>query len=246
MTVMGRHHVDAAVLSLAAVLVTGAVATAQSLGSVNSSAVTRPAPATTPTPVAATEMKTNRRAQAAARAAEYAEMIDAVAATNGVSPDLVRAVILGQSAYDPRAVSPRGARGLMPLMPATAKVLGVADVLDPRQNIPAGVRHLRAMLDRFDNDVPLALTAYSAGEVTATKYGANVPDPAVRGYVIRVLKAYEGLRAERRLLELASAGKVNPVQPVVPRGQRSELWRYTEDERTVVYTNIERPGSSAP
>src|SRR5213080_4777589 len=78
----------------------------------------------------------------------------------GVSPDLIVAIIEAESSFNPRAVSRRGARGLMQLMPGTAATLGVGDPFDPRENIEAGVRHLRALMDQFDNNLPLVLAAY--------------------------------------------------------------------------------------
>ncbi|MGH7313017.1 MAG: lytic transglycosylase domain-containing protein, partial [Candidatus Rokuibacteriota bacterium] len=90
-------------------------------------------------------------------------VVGEVAARYRVPKNLVMAVIAVESQFDPLAVSSRGARGLMQLMPATAQILGVNDPFDPRENIEAGVRHLRALMDRFDNNVPLALAAYNAG-----------------------------------------------------------------------------------
>lgn len=184
------------------------------------------------------------RARAAARAADYAGMIESAALRNAVPADLVRAVISSQSGYNARAETPRGARGLMPLLPETASTLGVGDAFDPEQNIEAGTRHLRAMLDQFAGDVPRALTAFSAGAIAAAQYGIDVPDAEVRNSVARVLRAY------RHALRQAGGNAVAARRPesgaaVRERGVRSELWRYTQDERTVVYTNVERRTSGA-
>jgi soluble lytic murein transglycosylase-like protein len=111
-----------------------------------------------------------------------------VAARYGVPADLVAAVIEAESDNNPRAVSRRGARGLMQLMPKTARTLGVADPFDPRANIDAGVRHLRALMDRFDNNLPLVLAAYNAGEVAVIKYRGVPPYRETRAYVKRILK----------------------------------------------------------
>src|SRR3989442_839121 len=86
-----------------------------------------------------------------------------VANRYGVSADLIVAIIEAESSFNPRAVSRRGARGLMQLMPETAASLGVGDPFDPRENIEGGVRHLRALMDQFDNNLPLVLAAYNAG-----------------------------------------------------------------------------------
>jgi soluble lytic murein transglycosylase-like protein len=114
--------------------------------------------------------------------------IKEVAARHGVRADLVAAVIEAESDFNPRAVSRRGARGLMQLMPKTAKRLGVADPFDPKENIEAGVKHLRAMMDRFDNNIPLALAAYNAGEVAVIKYRGVPPYRETRAYVKRIMK----------------------------------------------------------
>jgi soluble lytic murein transglycosylase-like protein len=116
------------------------------------------------------------------------EHIKEVAARHGLRADLVAAVIEAESSNNPRAVSRRGARGLMQLMPKTAKSLGVRDPFDPKANIEGGVKHLRAMMDRFDNNIPLALAAYNAGEVAVIKYRGIPPYRETRAYVKRIMK----------------------------------------------------------
>jgi soluble lytic murein transglycosylase-like protein len=114
--------------------------------------------------------------------------IKQVAARYDVPADLVAAVIDAESANNPRAVSRRGARGLMQLMPKTAKRLGVDDPFDPRANIEAGVKHLRAMIDIFGNNLPLVLAAYNAGEVAVIKHRGVPPYRETRAYVKRITK----------------------------------------------------------
>lgn len=104
-----------------------------------------------------------------------------------LSPDLIRAVVKVESNYQPRAVSPAGAQGLMQLMPATARELGVADPFDIEQNIDGGTRYLRRMLDQFGGDLKLALSAYNAGPGTVVRYDGDVPYAETRTYVARVL-----------------------------------------------------------
>ena len=106
----------------------------------------------------------------------------------GVPEELIAAVIDAESRFNPRAVSRRGAQGLMQLMPKTAARLGVADPFSPRENIHGGARHLRSLMDRFDNNVPLALAAYNAGHVAVLHYGGIPPYPQTRAYVNRVLR----------------------------------------------------------
>lgn len=114
--------------------------------------------------------------------------IKKVAAKYNMSSDLVAAVIEAESEFNPRAVSRRGARGLMQLMPKTAKTLGVDDPFDPRENIEAGVRHLRALMDRFGDNLPLVLAAYNAGEVAVIKHRGVPPYRETRAYVKRIMK----------------------------------------------------------
>jgi soluble lytic murein transglycosylase-like protein len=127
------------------------------------------------------------------------EHIKEVAARYGVRADLVAAVIEAESEFNPRAVSRRGARGLMQLMPKTAATLGVDDPFDPKANIEAGVKHLRAMMDRFDNNIPLALAAYNAGEVAVIKHRGVPPYRETRAYVKRILKRLDRSTAGLRL-----------------------------------------------
>lgn len=112
----------------------------------------------------------------------YAAAIDAAARTYGVSPDLLDAVARSESGYDPKIVSPAGAIGVMQLMPATARSLGV-DPWDPAQNIMGGAAYLRAQLDRFDGAIDLALAAYNAGGGRVAHYRGVPPFRETQAYV---------------------------------------------------------------
>jgi len=101
--------------------------------------------------------------------------INRVAERHGLDPDLIHAVILAESAYREKALSPKGAMGLMQLMPATAERLGVDDPWDPLQNIEGGAKYLRFLLDRYQGDVELAVAAYNAGEGAVDRYGRAIP-----------------------------------------------------------------------
>jgi soluble lytic murein transglycosylase-like protein len=117
----------------------------------------------------------------------YDALIEDHAERQALRPELVRAVIQVESGYDARATSPVGAMGLMQLMPATARDLGVRDPYDPADNIRGGTRYLRQLLDKYDGDETLALAAYNAGPGAVEKYGKRVPPyRETREYVRKV------------------------------------------------------------
>jgi soluble lytic murein transglycosylase-like protein len=109
------------------------------------------------------------------RKAGYEPLIQEHARRHSLRPELVRAVIQVESGFNPRALSPKGAMGLMQLMPATARDLGVVNAFDPEDNIRGGTRYLRLLLDKYDGDERLALAAYNAGPGAVDKYGRRVP-----------------------------------------------------------------------
>ena len=123
------------------------------------------------------------------RAATFAPIIEKVSAKHGLEARLVSAVIRVESCYDKRAVSRSGARGLMQLMPGTARDLGVHDSFDAEQNIDGGVRYLARMLERF-KDLRLGLAAYNAGPETVEAFQDVPPYPDTVSYVARILKLY--------------------------------------------------------
>ena len=124
-------------------------------------------------------------AQAPAAPVKYGDIIEKVSAEQDVPVKLVRAVIQVESAYHERARSPKGAMGLMQLMPATAKQYAVADPYDPASNIEAGVKHLKSLLQRLP--VALALAAYNAGEAAVQRFNGIPPYRETRDYVSRIL-----------------------------------------------------------
>lgn len=116
--------------------------------------------------------------------------------TYKVDAALIRAIIMAESSNNPEAVSCRGAKGLMQLMPTTAEWLGVDDSFDPALNIDGGVRYLKRLLERFEGDVILALAAYNAGSRYVRKYNGVPPFKATRIYIKKVLKYHQEYRKE--------------------------------------------------
>ncbi len=153
----------------------------------------------------------------------YDEHIRAAAERFRVEPELIKAVIHAESGFNRRAVSRKGARGLMQLMPGTARQLGVSDSFDPRENIFGGTRYLREMLDRYGNDLRLGLAAYNAGPEAVDRSGGVPPYPETRSYVSRVsrlMQRYGGVPA--------------------PAGDRGRIYRVVKDGR-VLLTNRALP-----
>lgn len=128
-------------------------------------------------------------------AGPYAEMIRRAAQRHGLDPILLAAVADIESGFDPRAVSHKGAAGLLQLMPETARRFGVTDSFDPGQNVEGGARYLRWLLTRFSGDEQLALAGYNAGEGAVDRYQGIPPFPETERYVVQVLGRVETLRA---------------------------------------------------
>lgn len=112
----------------------------------------------------------------------------------GVDPMLVKAIVKAESDFDHMAVSEDGARGLMQLMPETARMMGVRDIHDPEENVEGGIRYLSSLLRMFSWDVRLAVAAYNAGENAVLRYGSVPPYPETRNYVKKVLAYYNSFR----------------------------------------------------
>jgi len=128
---------------------------------------------------------------------EFEPLIAQSAAEYGVDTALVKAVIHAESSYNPQAVSSKGARGLMQLMPKTAQELKVNDSFNPGENIRGGVRYLRFLLDTFKGDVTLAVAAYNAGLNRVAQYGGVPPYEETRNYVSRVLSLQRSYREQQ-------------------------------------------------
>ncbi len=130
-----------------------------------------------------------------AATAPFREIVKAAAARYNVDADLITSVIAAESNFDPKAVSKRNARGLMQLLPETAAQFGVQNIFDPAENIDAGTHFLRDLLQRYNNDLVLALAAYNAGPERVQQFGRVPPYAETTSYVRRVKRAYEKSKA---------------------------------------------------
>ena len=113
-----------------------------------------------------------------------------------VDPDLIKAVIMAESGYNPQAISSQGAKGLMQLMPKTAEALGVEDTFNPEHNVNGGVKYLKQLLEEFDHDIKLALAAYNAGSSKVRRHRGIPPIKATRYYVKKVFEYYQYFKNE--------------------------------------------------
>jgi soluble lytic murein transglycosylase-like protein len=164
----------------------------------------------------------------AAAPSSFDELIVRHARENNLRPDLVRAVVQVESGFNPNAVSPKGALGLMQLMPATARQFNVSNPFDPDQNVRAGSSYLRQLLDRYDNNEALALAAYNAGPGAVDKYGQAVPP-------YRETKHYVS-----KVTEIAGDGD---GESVVASSGRTKFYKIVEiiDGREVVTYSTSKP-----
>jgi soluble lytic murein transglycosylase-like protein len=117
-------------------------------------------------------------------------LIEETAQLHGIDPDLIRAIVKVESNYNPYAVSPQGARGLMQLIPATAYRFGVRNAFDPRSNLEGGVRYLKYLLGLYGGNLPLSLAAYNAAEAAVSKRGGMPPYRETQNYVRKILELY--------------------------------------------------------
>lgn len=138
-----------------------------------------------PVPASLSDSLRTQKGQAA-----FTHVINQLSTKHGVDANLVNALVKQESAFNPEAVSSAGAQGLMQLMPATAKGLGVTDPMDPVQNLDGGIRYLKAKLAEHHGNIPLALASYNAGSGAVRKYGGIPPYAETQQYVKRILSNY--------------------------------------------------------
>ena len=156
--------------------------------------------------------------EAGAAATEIGTLVKMISLTYGIDPDLVSAVIKTESNYDQWAVSPKGAKGLMQLVPATGHRFGVEDPFDARQNIEGGVRYLKFLLEKFDGSVDLSLAAYNAGEGAVEKLGRVPPIEETLAYVAKIRSIYP--KKSAWLLPLTPTAAVSAAAGGSPQHRR--------------------------
>jgi soluble lytic murein transglycosylase-like protein len=144
------------------------------------------------------------------------EVVRTASGTYHLDPDLVNSVIRAESGFNVRAVSPKGARGLMQLMPQTASQLGVQNVFDPQANVEGGTRYLRELLERYDFDLVKALAAYNAGPQRVEQYGGVPPYYETKAYVARIVRDYNKKLAAKNGARPAAQKKATTKSPTTP------------------------------
>ncbi len=138
------------------------------------------------------------------RPVDLNEVVNAASGTYHLDPDLVNSVIRAESGFNVRAVSPKGAQGLMQLMPGTASQLGVQNIFDPEANVDGGTRYLRELLERYNFDLIKALAAYNAGPQRVEQYGGVPPYYETKAYVARIVRDYNKKIAAKKAADAAA------------------------------------------
>jgi len=155
------------------------------------------------------------------------QLVEETASRFQLDPELIHAIIRVESGYDPKAVSSKGAMGLMQLVPATAQRFGVADPFDPKQNLAGGANYLKYLLGLFGGDLSLSLAAYNAGEHSVQRSGGIPAIAETQNYVRKVTNIYQPGDPSRK-------GKIIPKEP-----PKAPIIRYVDEYGVVHYTNVE-------
>jgi Transglycosylase SLT domain len=152
------------------------------------------------------------------------DLINSISARQHLDPDLINSVIHAESGFNPRAVSPKGAQGLMQLMPKTSTKLGVANAFDPQANVDGGTRYLRELLERYDFDLVKALAAYNAGPERVEQYRGVPPYYETRTYVARIVRDFNQKKLAQKAKTPDSAShKTGPAQAHARRGKVADV-----------------------
>ncbi|WP_019672525.1 lytic transglycosylase domain-containing protein [Psychrobacter lutiphocae] len=159
-------------------------------------------------------------------------IINHYAAQHNVPPDLIKAIIKQESGFNVHAVSPKGARGLMQLMPTTAASYGRYNLFNPQHNIAVGTKHLSYLLNKYNNQLHLALAAYNAGEGNVAKYGGIPPFSETQNYVLNVLKSYNSY------LDQALLAKGVSKEKIIKMNQQAESNTNNSNKSRVLYLSL--------
>jgi len=158
---------------------------------------------------------------------EISHLVEQTASRHQVDPHLVHAIIKVESEYHPEAVSPKGAMGLMQLIPATAQRFGVENPFNPKQNIEGGVSYLKHLLNRYGGDLALSLAAYNAGEAAVERYGGIPSFAETKDYVQKVTNIYQSASSQSGTNDAGSKPQPPPIT------------RYVDERGVVHYSNVE-------
>jgi len=167
-----------------------------------------------PAPAELTDHIIFKRVQKTPNVARYDALVQEHARKQRLEPALIKAIIAVESAYDPAAVSPKGAVGLMQLIPDTAARYGVKKIADPQDNIGGGTRYLRDLLDMFGGNLQLALAGYNAGEGAVQRYKNTIPPfPETQAYVKLVMQFYDHFSGPKRVTRAVDTGRIRLTIP---------------------------------
>lgn len=167
-------------------------------------------PASTPSGVANYARNASASAEKSAQTpVDLNEVVNTASGRYRLDPDLVNSVIKAESGFNVRAVSPKGAQGLMQLMPGTASQLGVPNAFDPRANVEGGTRYLRELLERYNFDLVKALAAYNAGPQRVEQFGGVPPYYETRAYVARIVRDFNKKKIAQKKATAASSARVD-------------------------------------
>jgi len=169
------------------------------------------------------------------------KLVESISLSHGVDPALVRAVIKTESNFNRWAVSPKGARGLMQLIPETGRRYGVRDFFDPQQNVEGGVQYLKFLLEKFKGNLDLSLAAYNAGENLVERLGRIPPIPETTNYVRQVRASY--LKRTKPFVPAPIAKPAAPAAGVVSAAPASqEPSRETQKETSAIFRTVDEHG----
>ncbi|MFB3828455.1 MAG: lytic transglycosylase domain-containing protein [Bryobacteraceae bacterium] len=192
------------------------------------SPVIAPKPAEVPAPAAAAKP---------APPANLREAIDQIAAEHALPAGLVHSVIKVESNYNAHAISPKGALGMMQLIPSTARRFGVSNAFNPVENIKGGTRYLRYLLNMFNGNTALALAAYNAGEHNVLRYGGVPPFSETRNYLIQVKRRLEELSRSSRPAQAAASDPQHETREVKPVQVQNRIHEITDASGKVYYVS---------